>query len=297
MKQPKDIVALIPTPLTDEGKLDEAGLNNVIDFEVENGCMGVGVLAVIGEAYLFSHEQWAATIKAAVRHMNGRAAVIVGCPAMGTYPEIELCKEAEGLGADTILGFNPQGIRSYSAQELLDHYRALTDAVKIPIAPYARLEDPIPFDVLETLVDEKRISCMKYAWKNYTALPDLVKRVGSRMTLFCGADTHTLRYLMLGCTGVATATAAMLPKEHVELLAMVRKGDYETARTYYYDNIMPWNDIGFYDMNLWHSIHKAALYHMGLIKSIKVLPPQASAAPWQIEEVKWLLRRQGKLKK
>ncbi len=297
MIQPKDVVALIPTPLTDEGKLDEKGLRNLIDFELENGCSGVGVLAAIGEGYLFTREQRAETINMAVKHMNGRASLMVGCPAMGTATQIQLCKEAEDLGADAILAFNPQGMRFYTPQELLDHYRALTDAVKICIAPYSRLLDPIPLEVLETLVNEKRASCMKFAWSDYKALQELIKRLGDRMTIFCGADDRTLRYLRLGCPGILTATAGLLPKENVELLAMVRRGDIETAYEYYYDKIMPWNDQAFYDTGLWQAIHKAAFYHMGLIDSMKVMLPQASPAPWQYEELKLFLKRQGKLKR
>lgn len=297
MGQLKDVVALIPTPFTEEGTLDEKGLRKLIDFELENGCSGVGVLAAIGESYLFTREQMAETIKVAVKHMNGRAPLMVGCPAMGTNRQIQLCKQAEDLGADAILGFNPQGMRFYTAQELLNHYRALTDAVKIDVAPYSRLLDPIPIEVLETLVDEKRVTCMKFAYSDYVDLQELIKRLGDRMTIFCGADNRTLRYVQLGCPGILTATAALLPKENVELLAMVRRGDIETAYGYYYDTIMPWNDQAFYDSNLWQSIHKAAFYYMGLIDTMKMMPPQASLAPWQCEEVKLFLKRQGKLKR
>ena len=296
MKTMKDIIALIPTPITEDGKLDETGLRKVIDFELENGCCGVGVLAAIGESYLFERKGWTEVIKAAVRHMNGKAPLLVGCPAMGTLPAMDLCREAEELGADAILSFNPLGFRSFTVKELIDHYTALTGAVKIPVAPYSRLEDHVPVEVLKQLTDEGRISCMKWAWKNHAALQEAAAAIGDRLTIFCGADTFTLRYLLLGCKGVMTATAAMLPKEHVELLAMVRAGNVEDARAYYNENITPWNDIGFYDMNIWHSMHKAALYHMGLIASPKVLMPQGSAAPWQLDEVKWLLKHQGKLK-
>jgi 4-hydroxy-tetrahydrodipicolinate synthase len=297
MKQLKDIIPLIPTPITDQGKLDEAGLKKVIDFELENGSSGVGVLAAIGESYLFTRADWEAVIKVAVKHVNGQVPLMVGCPAMGTYPAVDLCKTAESLGADAILAFNPLGFRAFTADELITHYTALTQAVKIPIAPYSRLEDPVPVEVMKNLVDAGRVSYTKYAWKNHEALQQMAKTLGDRLYIFCGADTFTLRYLLLGCHGVLTATAAMLPKEHVQLLAMVRSGDVEGARAYYNDYITPWNDIGFYDMNIWHSMHKAALYFMGLIESPKSVLPQASAAPWQIEEVRWLLKHQGKLKR
>jgi len=297
MKEFKDIVALIPTPITDDGKLDETGLRKVIDFELENGCCAVGVLAAIGESYLFQRSEWSAVIKAAVKHVNGKAPLLVGCPAMGTLPAVDLCREAEELGADAILAFNPLGFRSFTVNELIDHYTALTGSVKIPIAPYSRLEDHVPLEVLKKLVDDGRISFMKYAWKNHAALQEAAAAMGDRLLIFCGADTFTLRYLLLGCKGVMTATAAMLPREHVELLSLIRAGKIDDARAHYNEKITPWNDIGFYDMNIWHSMHKAALYHMGLIASPKVVAPQGSAAAWQLEEVRWLLKHQGKLKR
>ncbi len=294
MKQLKDIMALVPTPFTDNGEVDEVGLRRLIDYEMENGCSGVGVLAAIGEGYLISHEGWRKVVNISVKHMAGKAPVMAGCPALGTFQAVQMCKEAEELGADAVLAFNPQGFRSYSTEELIDHYVALTDAVNIHIAPYARGEDAIPFDVIRRLVDGKRIFYMKYAWRSCEILEQMSKTFGDRFYVFCGADTWTLRYLLLGCKGVLTATAAMLPKEHVTLLSMVKKGDIDGARAYYNEAILPWNDIGFYDMTTWQSLHKIALQQMGLIKSAKVLLPQAPAAAHQVEEVKWFLKNRGK---
>ncbi|MBN1836491.1 MAG: dihydrodipicolinate synthase family protein [Spirochaetales bacterium] len=295
MKELKDIVALIPTPFGDDGELDETSLKRLIDFELDNGCSAVGVLAAIGEGYLVSHEDWRRVVEVSAKHMAGNAPLMVGCPTMSTVHAVQLCREAEDLGAGAILGFNPQGFRAYKEEELVDHYRAMTDAVKIPIAPYSRGEDPVPFPVLRKLVEEKRISYMKYAWKSCALLKEMAEHFGEGFFIFCGADTLTLRYLLLGCKGVSTATAAMLPKEHVDLLAMLKKGEVEQARAFYDEAILPWNDIGFYDMNTWHSVHKVALKEMGIIKSAKIRAPQASLAPHQVEEVKFFLRNRGKI--
>ena len=151
--------------------------------------------------------------------------------------------------------------------------------------------------MLRKLVENGTVSYMKYAWKNHAALEETVASLGDKLFIFCGADTLTMKYLVLGCKGVLTATAAMLPKEHTVLLSMIEKGDIDNARAYYNEQILPWNDIGFYDMNIWHSLHKAALYFMGLIETPTVIAPQGTAAPWQIEEVRWLIKHQGKLKR
>lgn len=83
MKNLREIIALIPTPMTDNAEVDETGLKKLIDYELENGC-GVGVLAAIGESYLLSHEDWRKVVEVACQHVSGRSPLIVGCPGMGT---------------------------------------------------------------------------------------------------------------------------------------------------------------------------------------------------------------------
>ena len=53
---------------------------------------------------------------------------------------------------------------------------------------------------------------------------------GDKLFIFVGADTHTLRHLLLGAKGISTATAAVFPQENDLLLSMIQKGDIEAAR-------------------------------------------------------------------
>lgn len=293
MKELKGVIALPPTPMTDDGRIDVESLRAVIDFEMENGCYGVGVLAAIGEGYLTSSKDWKTVVKTAVDHMNGRGPLHVGCATMGTRRAVELVKAAEDLGADSVLAFNPQGMRIYTENELYEHFKALADAVDIHVVPYARADDPIPFGVLKRLVDEGGISYMKYAFRNCAILQKLHKSLGDKLFKFCGADAWTLRYLLLGCKGIMTATASVWPKENVELLSLVEQGKIEESREYWYEKFLTWNDSGFFEN--WQWAHKYALKLMGIIKSDAVLPPQARGADYHIEELKALLKYQGKI--
>ncbi len=294
MKALKGAIALIPTPLTDDGRIDEKGLRKIIDYDLENGCSGVGVTAAIGEGYLMSNDDEAKVIKIAVEHMNGRGPLIVGAPALGTRQAIDKCKKAEELGADAILTFNPKfrGRKPYGDTELVDHYVAITDAVKIPIVPYSQEDDLIPFEVLKQLVDGKRIAHMKYAWNDCELLKTITQYFGDRLFVFVGADTYTLRYLLLGAHGISTATAAVFPEANSRLLSLVQAGEIDKARKLYNDKIVPWNDCGFY--NKWHRCHKVALQLMGIIDSSRCLPPLANElADFQVQEITWMLKDQG----
>lgn len=293
MKELKGVIALPPTPLTEDGEIDKEGIRSIIDFEMRNGCYGVGVLAAIGEGYLMGDKDWKTVVKTAVDHMNGRGPLMVGCASMGTRRAVELARAAEDSGADAVLAFNPQGMRAYTVNELYEHFKALTEAVNVHVVPYARADDLIPVEVLKRLVDEGRISYMKYAFRSCALLQKLEKTLGNKLFKFCGADAWTLRFLLLGCKGITTATASVLPKENVELLSLVEQGKVDEARRYWYEKFLTWNDSAYYEN--WQWAHKYALKLMGVIKSDFVMPPQARGADYQAEEIKALLRYHKKI--
>lgn len=288
------ILPLPPTPLTADRKVDVESLKSVIDFELANGCNGVGVLAGIGEGYLMSDKDWKAVAKYTADHVKGKVPILVGIAAMGTGKAIELLKEAKDLGFDAALTFNPLGFPYGSVEALKKHYRAITDAAgDVQIIPYAREADVIPVEVLKTLVDENRITSMKYAFRNPEMLMQINKELGKKLFLFCGADAWTLRYLLLGCKGIMTASAGVLPKEHVELLKLVQKGKIEEAYKLYYEKMVPWNDIGFYQN--WQIAHKLALKEMGVIKTYQYPISQGPIRETHIEEIKSVLKFLGKI--
>ena len=295
MKELEGVIALIPTPLTTEGELDEAGLKNLIDFDLANGCNGVGVLAAIGEGYLFNAAETERVVRAAVKAVNGRAPLIVGCPAMGTTAAVESCRKAEDWGADAILAFNPKykGFDAYNIKHLVPHYTAMARAVRIPLVPYSQLDDPIPLDVLKSLVEDGLIRHIKYGPHDCATLQRIIAELGDKLYIFAGADTFILRHLMLGVKGISIATAALFPRECSEIVRLVREGSIEEARSLYRRSVIYWNDIGFY--NCWQSVHKIALRLMGIIESDRCLPPLIPAEDFQVAEVRSLLEFLGKI--
>jgi 4-hydroxy-tetrahydrodipicolinate synthase len=290
MKELKGCVALIPTPLTNEGKLDEAGLRKLIDFDMQKGCDGVGVLAAIGEGYLFGVDEQERIVRTAVDALAGRGPLIVGCPAMGTIEAVESCKRAQDWGADAILAFNPKykGFDKYGFNHLVEHYTAMAEAVQIPLAPYSQLDDPIPFDVIKHLVEAGLIRHMKYGPHDCAMLQRIIEAVGDKLFVFAGADTFVLRHLMLGAKGISVATAAIFPEECSQLVQYVNNGQIEQAREIYRKTLIYWNDLGFY--NCWQAVHKIALQHLGIIESAKCLPPLTDAEDFQKEEIESLLK-------
>jgi dihydrodipicolinate synthase/N-acetylneuraminate lyase len=293
MKNIGGVIPLIPTPLNKKGSVDAEGLKSVIDFEFSNKCDGVGILAGIGEGYLMSGDEWTKTVKLAVNIVNSRGPLVVGCAAMGTASAVKMIKESADLGADAILSFNPLAFRRYTVEETYRHFKAQAEAANVALIPYAREDDPIANEVITRLVDEGHIKHMKYAYRNCGMLQQLATSTGDKLFRFCGADSWTLRFLLLGCQGIMTATAAVFPEENIEILRLVKAGKINEARKYWYEKFLHWNDSGFYEN--WQWAHKYAMKLMGIMKTDEMAAPQSKGADYQKAEIEALLKHLHKI--
>jgi hypothetical protein len=149
-------------------KFDEFSSNDFISVPTPEGCDSVDVLAGCGEGFLMSREDWTMVAKTAIDHVNGKAPLLVGCATLGTRLAVDMVREAEDLGADAVLAFNPQPLTGpYKNEGLYRHFRALAEAADIQIIPYSRGEpppgDPVPFDGMEKLVNDGAVKYQKYA--------------------------------------------------------------------------------------------------------------------------------------
>jgi len=68
----------------------------------------------------------------------------------------------------------------------------------------------------------------------------LLRRLGGRIEVICGAPTAALECLALGCRSWITGILNVVPREGAELLkAIADSGDLELARRIYFDRILP----------------------------------------------------------
>ena len=103
-------------------------------------------------------------------------------------------------------------INQYSGLELYNHYVAITSAVKVPILPYSQVDDMVPYEVVKQLVEEKRIAYMKYGAHDCNLMKRMVETLGDKLFIFVGADTFTLRYLLMGGKGILTGDSRRIPE-------------------------------------------------------------------------------------
>lgn len=131
----RGIVPPILTPITADEEVDCASMKRLVDFLVRNGVHGLWIMGTTGEFASFDERERAAAVAAAVEGADGRVPTVVNAGDCSTRLAIRHGKAALAAGADAI-AVTPPYYYPNSQDELLAHFRAVRDAVDLPLLIY-----------------------------------------------------------------------------------------------------------------------------------------------------------------
>jgi 4-hydroxy-tetrahydrodipicolinate synthase len=126
------VYSVLPTPFRANGDLDLESLKRVVDLILGAGVNGVTVLGVTGEVSRLLESERAQIVETVVKHVSGRAKVIVGASADGVRTCQAFSREAKALGASAVM-VSPPRAPKLNSDAVVNHYKALADAVDLPI--------------------------------------------------------------------------------------------------------------------------------------------------------------------
>ena len=128
------LVALV-TPMHEDGSINFAQLETLLDWHIANGTDGIVAVGTTGESATLPVEEHLAVIEATVKHVNKRIPVIAGTGANNTAEAIALSQAAERLGADYTLSVVPY-YNKPSQEGIYRHFKAIAEATTIPMIIY-----------------------------------------------------------------------------------------------------------------------------------------------------------------
>ena len=126
------VYSVLPTPFRGGGDVDTDSLKKVVDLIVGAGVNGVTALGVTGEVSRLNERERHLVVETVVQQVAGRAKVIVGASADGVRTCIEYSREAKKLGAAAVMVSPPRALK-LNSESVVNHYKALADAVDLPI--------------------------------------------------------------------------------------------------------------------------------------------------------------------
>lgn len=245
------------------GQVDFDALGNLIDHQIKGGIKTIVLLGTTSEASTLEFEEEDKIIEFAKARINGRAKIIIGTGSNDTKTAIQRSIDAKKMGADGLLVVTPY-YNKCTQKGLVAHYKAITDAVQIPVLAYnvpGRTGMNLTPETALALSANPYIVGLKEASGNFDQIVRLANVLKGKMALYSGEDGFDFVYLALGATGMISVTANAFPKEKVALYDAMKKGDFIKARELH-NKMLEMNNALFCEVN--PIPVKAMLHHLGL---------------------------------
>lgn len=255
----------IVTPFID-GEIDEQGLLDLIEFNIENGTHGIVPCGTTGESATMSHEEHHRVVELTVKAVNGRVPVLAGTGSNSTSESIELTKHAREAGADGALMITPY-YNKPSQEGLYQHFRKVAEEVDIPIVLY-NVPGRTSINMLPGTVAKcatvPNIVGIKEASADLKQVSEVIMQCPDDFAVMSGDDFTSMPLVAVGGSGVISVSSNVDPKSMSEMMEAALAGDLKRARELHY-KVFPLMQAMFLDTNPVPA--KTALELMGKIKS------------------------------
>ena len=225
------IVALV-TPMHADGSVDWDALEALVEWHISEGTHGIVAVGTTGESATLTTDEHLRVIDFCIKQVAGRVPVLAGTGSNSTMEAIEMTREAKILGADAALIVVPY-YNKPTQKGLLAHYTAIADAVDIQQVLYnvpGRTALSLSNEIAEQLSHHDNIVAIKDATGDLALGADLIKRVGSRMTVLSGDDPSALELMKLGARGNISVTANVVPRAMSQVFGLAHDGKFDEAQ-------------------------------------------------------------------
>ena len=286
------IPALV-TPMQN-GSLDEDAFSSFVDWQIREGSNGLVPVGTTGESPTLSHEEHRRVVEICIETAKGRVPVIAGAGSNNTKEAVELAIHAEEAGADAVLVVTPY-YNKPSQRGLYAHFRAVADAISIPLIIYNIPPRSVIDMSVETMAalfhDCKNIVGVKDATANLARVSLQRQAMGPDFIQLSGEDPTALGFMAHGGRGCISVTANVAPKLCSEFQAACLAGDFATALIYQ-DRLMPLHRALFLEPS--PAPTKYALSRLGQMRE-DVRSPIVTVGPETRAEVDSAMRHAGLL--
>jgi len=263
-------VAII-TPFNADGSLDEGKLQELIEFQIQNGTHGIVPCGTTGESPTLTHDEHDRVVELTVATVNKRVKVIAGAGSNSTAEALRLTKHAKSVGADGALVITPY-YNKPTQNGLYAHFMHIADQVEIPIVIYnvpSRTGTDLQTETLAKLATHQNVVGLKEATGQLSRASEAIYACDDQFTVLSGDDVNTLPIMSIGGKGVISVLANVTPKSVADMCNAFQAGDLKTAQTIHYQTMKLSLDL-FIDTN--PIPVKTALRMMGKLNGYMRLP-------------------------
>jgi 4-hydroxy-tetrahydrodipicolinate synthase len=231
------VLAVVCTPFTESDELDEQTLRRHIGFLLNAGVHGIVPCGSTGEFASLSEGERKRVVDISIDEVKGKVPVIAGTAAVSTRDAVMYSRYAENAGASGVMIVPPYYCHP-TDRELLQHYRAIAESIRLPIMlynnPWTSGVDMQPA-LVARLAEIENVAYIKESSGDMRRVSEIMRLCGSKIRVFCGTDNLALEMFSVGVRGWVAAPANAIPRQCVRLyeLAVVKK-DLGKAKELYF---------------------------------------------------------------
>jgi 4-hydroxy-tetrahydrodipicolinate synthase len=276
--QLEGVYAVLPTPFTASGDLDEGSLTRVIDLFIEAGVNGVTALGVTGEVARLTEDERRRVLEVVVSHVNGRIGVVAGTTAEGTRTCIAYTRHAHDTGATAVM-VSPPRMPKLNSEAVVRHFAALAEALEIeivvqdypPISGFAM--EPSLLARIAKEIPRARTIKLEDPPTPFKTSRILDASADTPVRIFGGlGGVFLIEELLAGATGAMTGFA--YPEILVRIVSLFRAGRLDDAADLFY-RAVPLMRFEFQE-GIGMAIRKEVLHRRGALASPATRAPAAA---------------------
>ena len=227
----KGVATALITPMNGDGSVNYKRLETLVDEQIKAGIDALVICGTTGEKSTLRYDEHLKVIEVAAKSCNKRVPIIAGTGSNDTVYSVELCDDAEKVGADAFLMVTPYYNKASQAG-LVAHYNYIADRVNKPIILYnvpSRTGVAIKPETYKELSKHPNIVATKEANGDLSAVARTRYLCGDDLDIYSGNDDQTVPIMSLGGIGVISVASNLLPAEMHKLCAEYLSGDKAKA--------------------------------------------------------------------
>jgi len=232
----KLVPGVIPPMITvfnDDETIDERHTRDHVNFLIDSGVHAIAVGGSVGEFIALTIEERKRLIELVIDEVNDRVPVYAGTGHYSTRLTLELSKFAQKAGASALLVILPYYLTP-PRRFVFDHYRALREAVDIPLILYNGLDFVgyhLSPDEVSQLVEEGVVQGIKENHPDVSTIRMLKDLCGNRLVVYSGPDSTGFEAFCAGADGwFGGVLLNLVPGLCVELYSLFTQGRLVEAR-------------------------------------------------------------------
>lgn len=267
----RGVITALATPFDEDLNIDFESLENLIEYQKENGVDGILIFGTTGESPSVSDEEFVKVLEFAKKYRDDLT-ILVGIGSNNTQKTVEKAKKVLDMGYENALVVVPYYNKPNPSGMYLHFSKVADTGINVMVYDVpGRTGTYIRPEILKRLRDNyNNIVSLKYASADFDRLMKHLMNLDEDFTILSGDDNLTVPMISIGIQGVVSVASNVYPAIVKEMVSAALNGEFEEARELHF-RLYPIFKSLFVETN--PVPVKYALYRKGIIKSPAARPP------------------------